>query len=166
MKTTNKLRVIFERDEDNWWVARIPSLPGALTQGKSIDQARTRIREALSLFINNADTVELVDDIRIDDEARERIEAAKQLRHQADKLQSQAAAAARTVVADLRMRKLSLRDVANVLEVSASRIQQLVVDEPYEREYVGKKYLASRSRKNEVRRTKPATRTKLRGTRR
>jgi predicted RNase H-like HicB family nuclease len=125
---TKKLTVTYERDEDGWWVAKVPSVPGALTQGRSIDQARSRIREALSLFIDNADTVELLDDIKIDEEARERVFLVKQLQQQAVEAQRMAAVEARELVDLLREMKLSMRDVGNVLGVSPTRIQQLVED--------------------------------------
>ena len=41
--------VELERDERGWWIASVPAVPGAHTQGRSIDQAMKRIREALSI---------------------------------------------------------------------------------------------------------------------
>ncbi len=47
--------VRYERDERGWWVARVLGLPGCHTQGRSIAQARERIREALSLLVEDAE---------------------------------------------------------------------------------------------------------------
>jgi predicted RNase H-like HicB family nuclease len=52
MKKARKLRrftVVLERDEDGLFVASIPALKGCHTQGKTLDQAMERIREAAEL---------------------------------------------------------------------------------------------------------------------
>ena len=59
MKT---FKVVYERDEEGWWVASIPDVPGCHTQGRTIRQARGRIREALSLYAKGASRARLVDD--------------------------------------------------------------------------------------------------------
>lgn len=57
-----KYTVRYERDEEGWWVARVLEVDGCITQGKSIEQARERIREALAAAgAPEADTAELVD---------------------------------------------------------------------------------------------------------
>jgi len=43
---------IFERDESGSWLARIPSIRGCHTYGRTLEQARTRLREALGLWID------------------------------------------------------------------------------------------------------------------
>ena len=39
--------VIVEQDEDGWYVGSVSELPGCHTQAKSLDELRTRIREAI-----------------------------------------------------------------------------------------------------------------------
>lgn len=39
--------VIIEQDEDGWYVASVPELPGCHTQAKSLDQLRRRVAEAV-----------------------------------------------------------------------------------------------------------------------
>ena len=54
MKKARKLRrftVVLERDEDGLFVASIPALKGCHTQGKTLDQAMERIREAAELWL-------------------------------------------------------------------------------------------------------------------
>ncbi len=41
---------VFERDGD-WWVGYVEEMPGANTQGKTIDEARENLKEALTLVI-------------------------------------------------------------------------------------------------------------------
>ena len=41
-----KVKVIFVRDGD-WWVAWTDDVPGAMTQGKTIDEARENLIDAI-----------------------------------------------------------------------------------------------------------------------
>jgi predicted RNase H-like HicB family nuclease len=43
--------VVIERDEDGYYVASIPQLPGCHTQGRSLDELAVRIREAAELCL-------------------------------------------------------------------------------------------------------------------
>ena len=43
--------VIIERDEEGFYVASIPQLPGCHTQATSLDQAMERIQEAAALYL-------------------------------------------------------------------------------------------------------------------
>jgi predicted RNase H-like HicB family nuclease len=56
-------RVTYEHD-GSMWFAHIDALEGCHTQGRTIAQARERIREALSLFDKKAARAILVDDVR------------------------------------------------------------------------------------------------------
>ncbi|HMG13071.1 MAG TPA: type II toxin-antitoxin system HicB family antitoxin [Gemmatimonadaceae bacterium] len=55
--------VNYELDRDGWWFASIPAVPGCHTQGKSLPQARERIRECLGLYDDDAISADLVDQI-------------------------------------------------------------------------------------------------------
>jgi len=43
--------VIIERDEEDYFIASVPSLPGCHTQAKSLDVLMQRIREAIELCL-------------------------------------------------------------------------------------------------------------------
>lgn len=43
--------VLIEQDEDGIYVAKVPDIPGCYTQGKSIEQAMERIKEAIQVCI-------------------------------------------------------------------------------------------------------------------
>jgi hypothetical protein len=47
-------RVAYERDVSGWWVATVRGVRGCHTQGRTVDEARRRIREALGLFVDDA----------------------------------------------------------------------------------------------------------------
>lgn len=38
---------IYERVEDGWWMASCPEIPGAITQGETLDEARYMLRDAI-----------------------------------------------------------------------------------------------------------------------
>ncbi|MDF0590597.1 type II toxin-antitoxin system HicB family antitoxin [Candidatus Methanocrinis natronophilus] len=44
-----KFNVLVERDEDGYYVATVPSLPGCHTQAKSLDDLIERAKEAIEL---------------------------------------------------------------------------------------------------------------------
>ncbi len=46
-----QLNVVVERDEDGFYVASVPQLPGCHTQAKSLDAVMERIREAAELCL-------------------------------------------------------------------------------------------------------------------
>ena len=43
--------VVIEKDEDGYFVATIPTLPGCHTQAKSLDVLMERIKEAIELYL-------------------------------------------------------------------------------------------------------------------
>ena len=43
--------VVVRRDEDDYYVATVPELPGCHTQAKSLDDLMSRIKEAISLYL-------------------------------------------------------------------------------------------------------------------
>jgi len=119
--------VIVERDESGARIARVPRVPGCHTHGRTLDQARRRIREALTLWIPDADRVELVEDVRLPAAARDAVRRSRRARSlaQARRVEAQAvtAEAARDLVRELH---LGVRDAAELLGLSHQRVQQLV----------------------------------------
>ena len=49
---TREFDVVVERDEDGYYVASVPGLPGCNTQAKSLDQLMERVREAIELCLD------------------------------------------------------------------------------------------------------------------
>lgn len=47
--------VIVERDEDGYYVASVPELPGCHTQARSLDKLVERVREAIALCLEVQD---------------------------------------------------------------------------------------------------------------
>jgi predicted RNase H-like HicB family nuclease len=120
-------RVVVERDESGAWIARVPRVPGCHTHGRTLEEARRRIREALALWVEDAASVELMEDVRLPTAAREAIRRSSRARKAAEvkRIDAQAATAeaAQALVGDL---QLSVRDAGELLGLSHQRVQQLV----------------------------------------
>ena len=95
-------RVAYERDESGWWVATVRGVRGCHTQGRTVDEARRRIREALELFVDDARKARIVDDVKLPSAATKAIRAYATLRKKADEEDRRAARAARRAVRVLR----------------------------------------------------------------
>ncbi|MGD0079726.1 MAG: type II toxin-antitoxin system HicB family antitoxin [Methanoregula sp.] len=45
------LKVVITKGEDGWYVVTLPTLPGCISQGRTIREAIQNIREAASLYL-------------------------------------------------------------------------------------------------------------------
>jgi predicted RNase H-like HicB family nuclease len=52
--------VVIERDEDQYFVASVPALPGCHTQARSLDELMERVREAIELCLDDDALAELL----------------------------------------------------------------------------------------------------------
>ncbi|WP_287794963.1 type II toxin-antitoxin system HicB family antitoxin [Archaeoglobus sp.] len=53
-----KFAVVLEKDEDGYYVAKVPSLLGCHTQAKSLDELMERVKEAIELYLEVKKNVE------------------------------------------------------------------------------------------------------------
>jgi predicted RNase H-like HicB family nuclease len=122
-----RYRVTYERDPAGWWVASVRDIAGCHTQGRTLAQARRRIREALGLFVANTGSAELVDEVRLPAQVRRALVRSHSARANADIQKAKAAEtmseAVRVLTGDFR---LSVRDAAELLGLSHQRVQQLL----------------------------------------
>jgi len=121
--------VIYERDETGWWVAQVKEAPAAITQGRTIAEARRRIREALAVVLDSdsaASRAKLVDDVRLPRRVTRAIASLATSRTRLERerrLVSRALDSARHQLID--RLGLSVRDAGELLGLSHQRIQQL-----------------------------------------
>ena len=47
---TNTFTAVFQQDGD-WWIGYVEELPGANTQGATLDEARENLKEAVALIL-------------------------------------------------------------------------------------------------------------------
>ena len=45
------MTTIFEHGEHGWWVATCPEVPGAITEGETIEKARVNLRDAIEFVL-------------------------------------------------------------------------------------------------------------------
>ncbi len=127
MRTSYTVR--YERDETGWWVAQVKEAPAAITQGRTIAEARRRIREALALALDDdaaAKRAKLIDDVRLPADARRALEEARaaraRLATESKKAQKSTAKAVRTLLESMH---LSVRDAGDLIGISPQRVHQL-----------------------------------------
>ena len=123
---TKSYTILYERDSAGWWVASVPQVPGCHTQGRTIRQARERIREALGLFVKNAAKVRLVDDVRLPKDVRRLIDAQRLARERTERDQEHAQETLRRAAQRLAKLRVSVRDAGELLGLSHQRVQQLL----------------------------------------
>jgi predicted RNase H-like HicB family nuclease len=113
-------RVVYELDESGHWIATVPSVKGCHTYGRSLSEARARVREALGLFVDDATRAQLKDEIRLPAEMRRLVVSFQAARERAQRERKQADDSARRLA-----ERLSRRDAAELLNISHQRVQQL-----------------------------------------
>jgi predicted RNase H-like HicB family nuclease len=120
---------IYKRDpDDDAWLVHIHEVAGCHTYGRTLAQARERIREALGLFAEDADTVEIIEDVDIARTAKATIARARRAREKAAEAQEAASSAVREAIARLRGEGLTLRDVGDLLGLSHQRVAKIASD--------------------------------------
>jgi predicted RNase H-like HicB family nuclease len=123
--------VELERDESGAWLARVPSVPGCHTHGRSLRQAKNRIREALSLWVDDADQAELTFRYRLPSATQSELRRFRIARERATAVQREARLATYRAVRYLDGELgLSVRDIGELLGLSHQRVQQLLAGQP------------------------------------
>lgn len=124
--------VAFEEGEQRGWIASVKEVPGCHTQGRSIGQARNRIREALSLWIGarEARVAEFDERLPLPASLRRTLAELSKLEARLEELRE-----TEKRLRDLRLKTIhrlvegrgySYRDTAEVLGISHSRVEQLL----------------------------------------
>jgi len=121
--------VRYERDEAGWWVAQVKEAPAAITQGRTIGEARRRIREALGLALGDdaaAHRAKLVEEVMLPADGRRALREARaaraRLAAESKKAQDSTAKAVRTLLKGMH---LSVRDAGELIGISPQRVHQL-----------------------------------------
>jgi len=50
-----RLKVIFEPSDEGRFTVHVPALPGCISEGDTLDEARKNIREAIELYLETED---------------------------------------------------------------------------------------------------------------
>lgn len=119
--------VKYERDADGWWVAEAVGMSAA-TQGRTIEQARERIREAIAAF-QDVETSTIVlgkETMRLSMAERRALSAAERAKAKAKRQSAQADQAVRTAARTLTKSGMSLRDAGTLLGLTRQRVHQML----------------------------------------
>lgn len=116
-----------EHDGVGWWVATAREVPGCHTQGRSIRQTLSRVREALSVCVGeNVESESLESCVHLPVEARRVVgkyeSACERLERDQRAARSATDKAVETLVDEL---SLSVRDAGDLLGLSHQRVSQL-----------------------------------------
>ena len=60
-----KFKVIIREGEDGWYVVECPSLPGCISQGKTVEEALENIKEAIELYLEPEEEIRETDGVQI-----------------------------------------------------------------------------------------------------
>jgi predicted RNase H-like HicB family nuclease len=116
---------VYEREPDGRWTVSISEVKGCHSYGRTIDQARERVREALGLFVEDADAAKIVDDVRLPTEVKKQVKSARELRQKVVAQEFSMVLAQWKAVRALRAQKLGHRDAGRLLGLSHQRVLQL-----------------------------------------
>ena len=122
-------RAVFERDRRGVWLVSVPEVEGCHSYGRSLDEARRNLQEALSLFIDDTTRPRVSEEIRVPARFKRAVARVRRARQRADAVHAAATAELRRTARSLtRDAGLSLRDAGDLLGLSRQRIQQLVTE--------------------------------------
>ena len=123
--TQGQYTAVIVRDENGYWFVDFPDVPGCHTQGRTLRAARERMRDALALFVDDADTAQIVEDLKLPGDALGAVRRSAELRAEATEAQRESQVATRDAARSLLEAGLTLRDAGEVLGLSYQRVHQL-----------------------------------------
>ena len=130
--TSRTFKVVFEQ-EGSGWRASIPEVRGCEAWGRSLSEARRKVRKALAASnLKNAASVarkvDLVDIVRLPASAKKELARYSEARTRAQAEVQVLRRATRSVVSTLTSKfGISLRDASALLGLSRERVRQLTV---------------------------------------
>lgn len=116
----------FDR-EVGWWIVRIPEARGVHSNGRTLEEARRRVREALSLSIGEAAfTVDFSERINLPLNATRKLVRHRTAKRRAENQSRQSTTATRNAAMALTQVGLSVRDTGSLLGLTGARVSQII----------------------------------------
>lgn len=123
-KTGSRIKVVFEQKESGWRATSADG-KGADVWGRSLSEARRKVKKALGVSGKKA---ELLEDVRLPSGVKKELERYASARAEAQAAIASLRDATRGVVDTLtRKHEISLRDASSLLGLSRERVRQLTV---------------------------------------
>jgi len=122
----SEYKVIYKLDATGEWTAWVRGLRRCRGRGRTLRQARKRLRAALGRFDEEPHRADLVEDVKLPPPARALLVRHWAARRRARSEEARAEVAARQAVDALLRLRLSVRDAADLLGVPYPRAQQMV----------------------------------------
>jgi predicted RNase H-like HicB family nuclease len=119
------VRIVYEQDESGAWIVHVAEEPRAHTYGRSLRQARSRIKEVIDIWWDDPHRFVWTEEIQLPTPAQHSWESAREARQQLQEAQVEYEKATRVAVEQLRDAGLPLRDIGDLLNLSHQRIAQI-----------------------------------------
>lgn len=120
---------VFSREPDGAWIVYIRGHRHEIhTFARSLRRARENIRDALSLWYDDADTATIVDRIELAPGLKQELAATAELARRHSALSQELATRRRRTVQSLQQSGIGTRDIAELLELSQQRVSQISRD--------------------------------------
>ena len=119
-------KAVYSREPDGAWIVYIRGHRHEIhTFARSLRTARENIRDALSLWYDDADSATIVDRVELEPALEEELAATEELARLHSDVSRKLAAKRRRAVRVLQKKGLGTRDIAELLELSQQRVSQI-----------------------------------------
>ena len=117
---------VYSREPDGAWIVYVRGHRHEIhTFARSLRRARENIRDALSLWYDDADTATIVDRIELAPALKEELATTEELARVHSEMSRELAARRRRAVRALQKSGMGTRDIAELMELSQQRVSQI-----------------------------------------
>jgi len=117
---------VYSREPDGAWIVYIRGHRHEIHSfARSLRRARENIRDALSLWYDDADAATIVDRIELDPDLKQELATTAEVARRHTALSKELTAKRRRAIHSLQQSGLGTRDIAELLELSQQRVSQI-----------------------------------------
>jgi predicted RNase H-like HicB family nuclease len=117
---------VYSREADGAWIVYVRGHRHEVHSfARSLRRARENIRDALSLWYDDAETATIVDRVELASELKEELAATAEVGRRHSALSKELAVKRRRVIRSLQRSGMGTRDIAELLKLSQQRVSQI-----------------------------------------